>query len=207
MDVLVLSETKIVDSFPLNQFLIEGFGIPFRVDRNAHGGGLIVYIREEIPCKELNRRNLPKDIEGIFIELNINRNKWFLMGGYNPSKDSISYFLSHISKIMDANLSDYENIILIGDFNAVNSDAALTDFCSMYNLKNLITEPTCYKNAENPTSIDVILTNRFRSFRESRTIETGLSDYHKMIYTILKLDIKKKDPLLINDRSYKHFDD
>ena len=207
MDVLVLSETKIDDSFPLNQFLIEGFGIPFRVDRNAHGGGLIVYIREEIPCKELNRRNIPKDIEGIFIELNINRNKWFLMGGCNPSKDSISYFLSHISKVMDANLSDYENIILIGDFNAVNSDVALTDFCSMYNLKNLITEPTCYKNAENPTSIDVILTNRFRSFRESRTIETALSDYHKMIYTILKLDIKKKDPLLINYRSYKHFDD
>ena len=108
---------------------------------------------------------------------------------------------------MDANLSDYENIILIGDFNAVNSDVAFSDFCSMYNLKNLITEPTCYKNAENPTSINVILTNRFKSFRESRTIETGLSDYHKMIYTILKLDIKKKDPLLINYCSYKHFDD
>ena len=46
MDVLVLSETKIDDSFPLNQFLIEGFGIPFRVDRNAHGGGLIVYISQ-----------------------------------------------------------------------------------------------------------------------------------------------------------------
>ena len=84
------------------------------MDRNAHGG-LIVYIREEIPCMELNMLNLPKDIEGIFIELNINRNKWFLMGGYNPSKDSISYFLGLISKVMDANLSDYENIILIGD--------------------------------------------------------------------------------------------
>ena len=76
-----------------------------------------------------------------------------------------------------------------------------SDFCSMYNLKNLITEPTCYKNAENPTLIDVILTNRFRSFRESRTIATGLSDYHKMIYTILKFDIYKKDPLLLNYRS------
>ena len=207
IDVLVISETKIDESFPLNQFLIEGFATPFRADRNSHGGGIIIYIREGIPCKELKRLNLPKDIEGIFIELNINKSKWFLMGGYNPSKDSISYFLNHIGKVMDANLSDYENIILIGDFNAVSSDIALREFCSMYNLKNIITEPTCYKNPDNPSSIDVILTNRPRSFQESMTLETGLSDFHKIICTVLKSDFKKKDPILVNYRSYKHFDD
>ena len=39
------------------------------------------------------------------------------------------------------------------------------------------------------------------------TLETGLSDFHKMICTVLKSDFKKKDPILVNYRSYKHFDD
>ena len=207
IDILVIGETKIDESFPLNQFLIDGFAAPFRADRNSHGGGIIIYIREDIPCKELRKNNLPTDIEGIFIELNINRSKWFLMGGYNPNKESISYFLSNVSKVIDANLSNYENFIIIGDFNAVGTDSALNEFCAMYNLKNLISEPTCYKNADNPTLIDMILTNRARSFQNSMTIETGLSDYHKMIYTVLKLDFKKKDPLLVNYRSYKNFDE
>ena len=99
--------------------------------------------------------------------LNLKNSKWLLMGGYNPHKDIISYFLSHISKVIDANLFNYENLILLGDFNAVDSDLSLTDFCELYNLKNLIIEPTCYKNPKNPSLIDIILTN-CRIQRQSR---------------------------------------
>ena len=53
IDVLVISETKIDESFPSNQFLIEGFSTPFRADRNCHGGGLLLYAREGIPCKTI----------------------------------------------------------------------------------------------------------------------------------------------------------
>ena len=62
----------------------------------------------------------------------------------------------------------------------------MKDFCETYNLKNLIKEPTCYKNAQNPTSIDLILTNRIHSFQHSDVIETGLSDFHKMTVTVPK---------------------
>ena len=51
IDVLVLSETKLDDTYMLNQFQIEGFSTPFRADRNAHGGGLLIYVRDEIPVK------------------------------------------------------------------------------------------------------------------------------------------------------------
>ena len=50
------------------------------------------YVREDIPCRELKSQILPGDTECIFIELNIRRNKWLLMGGYNPKKESIFYF-------------------------------------------------------------------------------------------------------------------
>ena len=39
VDVLMISETKIDDSFPVGQFLIEGFCTPYRLDRNSKGGG------------------------------------------------------------------------------------------------------------------------------------------------------------------------
>ena len=45
LDVLMITETKLDDSFPEQQFHIEGFNIPFRLDRNRHGGGLLLYVR------------------------------------------------------------------------------------------------------------------------------------------------------------------
>ena len=69
----------------------------------------------------------------------------------------------------------------------------MKDFCETYNLENLITEPTCIKNPDNPSSIDVILTNRADSFQNSMTIETGLSDHHKMTTSVLKIYFKKKE--------------
>ena len=77
----------------------------------------------------------------------------------------------------------------------------------MYTLENLINDPTCYKNPNNPSLIDIILTNRKRSFQYSKTIETGLSDHHKMIITVLKTEFIKKDPIQINYRNYKYFDE
>ena len=163
---LVLSETKLDDTYLSNQFQIEGFSLHFRADRNDHGGGLLIYVRDEILCKILTNQDLPSNVEAIFIELNLKNSKWLLMSDYNPHKDSSSYFLSHISKVIDANLYNYENFILLGDCNAVDSDLSLTDFCELYNLKNLKAEPTCYKNPNNPSLVKLprFKDNRDRAF-------------------------------------------
>ena len=65
----------------------------------------------------------------------------------------------------------------------------MNDFCETYNLENLIKEPTCFKNPNNPSSIDVTLTNRKNSFQNSMTIETGLRDHHKLTISVLKTKI------------------
>ena len=67
VDILVLTETKIDSSFLNQQFHIEGFCLPYRLNRNKHGRGVSVYIREDIPSKILKKTILPNDIEGIFI--------------------------------------------------------------------------------------------------------------------------------------------
>ena len=85
------------------------------------------------------------------------------------------------------------------------NEEAMKDFCELYDFENLINEPTCYKNAKNPSSIDVILTNSKNCFQNSSALETGLSDCHKLVVTVLKTYIKKKDPTRISHRSYKNF--
>ena len=102
IDILIVSETKIDDSLTNNQFMISGYSMPFREDRNSHGGGLLIYVREDIPCKRLKANLALGDIECIFLDLNIRNNKWFLMGGgCNPKTDSISYFLHHIGEVIE----------------------------------------------------------------------------------------------------------
>ena len=55
LDVII--ETKLYKSFPTRQFLMDGFTQPFRMDRDRHGGGLMVYVREDIPSKKLDKHN------------------------------------------------------------------------------------------------------------------------------------------------------
>ena len=50
----MVSETKIDNTFPESQFLIEGFLTPYRLDRTAKGGGILLFIRQDIPSKYIN---------------------------------------------------------------------------------------------------------------------------------------------------------
>ena len=71
VDLLMLSETKIDDSFPKGQFLIKGFGDPFRIDRNVNGGGILFYVRKDIPEKLLSVETLP--IESFYVKINLRK--------------------------------------------------------------------------------------------------------------------------------------
>ena len=52
-DILIINETKLDASFPVNQFFINGFSTPYRLDRNRNEGGIIIYVRENISRKML----------------------------------------------------------------------------------------------------------------------------------------------------------
>ena len=68
-------------------------------------------------------------------------------------------------------------------------------------------EPTCYKNPENPNCIDLFLTNWPRSFHNTCLYETGLSDFHKLVVTILRTSFEPLPPKIIKYRNYKNFDE
>ena len=180
IDILLISETKIDSSFPTVQFHIDGYTI-HRRDRNENGGGLLLYVREDVPSTLLKTDS---EIEAFYVELNVRKKKWLLYCSYNPSKNSITNHLAEIGKNNDLFSSKYENFILLGDFNSEPSEQPMSDFCHAYNCQNIIKDKTCFKNPHKPSCIDLFITNRPKSFQNSMVIETGLSDFHKMSLTV-----------------------
>ena len=160
----MISETKIDESFPLSQFMIDGFSMPYRRDRNDHGCGILVYFRNNITSKLLKIENLPSDIEAIFIEMNIKSKKYLLCCTYNPNKSLIENHLRQLQKQLEAFSERYEHFLIMGDFNADVSDPSMTSFCTLFKRKSIVKEPTCYKVPENPSCIDSFSTNCPRSF-------------------------------------------
>ena len=81
----------------------------------------------------------------------------------------------------------------------------MKDFCQICGCKNIVKDKTCFKNPINPPCIDLIITNRPKSFQESEVIETGLSVFHKMSLTVMKVFYNKQKPKIIQYRNYKGF--
>ena len=139
IDILMISETKFDSSFPNGQFQIHGYSEPYRFDRNVNGGGMLVFIQEDIPIKLIDSQ---MKVKWFFIEVNLRPKKWLFFCSYNPKYSQISHHLKEISKNLDVLTSKYDNIILMADFDAEPADTVVSDFCEIYNLKNIIRAKT-----------------------------------------------------------------
>ena len=167
MDILLISETELNDSFPLAQIRLDWFSKRYRLDRCSNGGGILLYIRDDIP-------------HAVFqIQIKL---KLFLLRLISGKRNGQSMpptiaikVTSHTIWVEDY-IANYDNILLLGDFNSEISEPCLNDFCEIYNLKNLAKEPACYENPDNPSCIDLFL---------------GVSDFHKLVVTVLKIFYKK----------------
>ena len=79
--------------------------------------------------------------------------------------------------------------MLVGDFNPEKSEPRLLQFLfemSAKKKKNVIKEPTCFKSLSNTTSIDLAIRNSSSNFQNTEAILTGLTDFDKMVVSVLK---------------------
>ena len=76
-----------------------------------------------------------------------------------------------------------------------------------YNVKNNVKVflDTCFKNALNPSCIDLFIKNSPLSFQNAIAVSIGLSDFHKMVITVMKMSFKIHSPTKRHDRDYKYF--
>ena len=136
----------------------------------------------------------------------LRKRKWFPNCSYNPRQNLISNHLEYLNRLIDKHSSSFDNFIFIGDFNASTNHNSMINFCDLNGLRNLINAPTCYKNFDNPISIDLIPTNRPSFFQRSAVFETGLSDFHLLTITEFKRNFQNREPKIIKYRDYKNFD-
>ena len=113
VDILLISETKLDDSFLSGQFKICGFSMPYQYDRDSMGDGLLLFIRDY---------EFITNIENLSVQINFRKRKWFFNGSYNPHKNKIS---SHLNCLNDprknkiSNHVNYLNLVCI-KYNKVN---------------------------------------------------------------------------------------
>lgn len=82
-----------------------------------------------------------------------------------------------------------------------SSNAIFKSFLDSSNLTNLIKNNTCFKGQR--SSVDLTITSRKFLFKYTSSYETGLSDHHYMIYTMLKFSLMYIEPKQLNYRELK----
>ena len=118
---------------------------------------------------------------------------------------STNDFLEEIGFALDK-YSSYDKVLLAGDFNIDKEEEILQEFLFEQNMNNIVKDNTCYKSIENPSCIDLFLTSSPQCFQNTTTIATGLSDFHKMVVTVMKTTFPKAGPTILYYRDYKNFD-
>ena len=207
VDYFTISETKIDSSFPNAQFQIEGYSI-FRQDKSSTSGGLLTYIRSDLPHRRLPLcENNSEGVESLCLEVTIGKSKTVICTIYKNPKVSNATFQNILCKIIDNVLQVSSDFVLIGDMNCCpNKSTLISDVCDVYNLKNLIKDPTCHKGNVS-TLLDVILVSNYRRYAGVLNCACELSDCHNFVGAATKRFAPSQKPRRIYYRSFKHFND
>ena len=165
----------------------------------------MIFVNEDISSKLVSKHTLPDDIEGMLIEIKLRKTKWLILWTYHPPNQPDDYFFKAAGNVLDRYLKSYEKFLLLGDFNTEDIKPILSEFLEQYEAKSIMKNKTCFKNPDRPTCIDLFSTNSSHSFQNTMTITIGLSDFHKMVITVLKSSFIKLKARETYYRDYKNF--
>lgn len=182
LDYLCLTETWLTPTTPLAMFNVPGFKI-YRKDRQSgRGGGVMVYVKENIKTEELPL--ITDNLECIGIKMILSPEMHFnVIVVYRPptAKDC---FINSLSDI----LKQYSNkeLIVMGDFNLDWLNKArrkkLKDIASSLHMTQMINSPTRITQSSR-TLLDLIFTNKPDRITKTYNLLTGLSDHNMTLIT------------------------
>ena len=192
-DILAINESKIDESIPDNEISIPGYNL-IRKDRNRAGGGVVLYIRDNIPFSD--RKDLvPSSLEMVCAEINRPHSKSFLVcTWYRPPNSDMDLF-NECEIFFQRCDADSRELILVGDLNCDVSKVSLDPhtrqlifLCSLYQIDQLIDKPTRVTDTS-ATLIDLVWTNVKENIHASGIIHLGTSD-QSLIYAVRKFVLK-----------------
>ena len=151
--------------------------------------------------------------ETFCLKFTFSKKKWCVLFIYRPRQNNNkASFFNEISITLNQITNKYENFIIMGDLNIDTADKTkdtcnyLSDLCDTFSFTNIINGKTCFK-AQKATSIDVLITNRPRSFHKTCIFETGFSNHHKLILSVFPSYFIRIPPKIIEYRNYKKFNE
>jgi len=213
-DVLAIMETKINDTVCSSELAISGYDL-HRRDRSRNGGGVAVYLNNQLPYSMLDP-SLPPSSETLWVKISLPCTRPVLLGVVYRSqieKDFNKTFSNILHELLEP-LNQGRNpceIVCIGDFNHDQFKTNSSDWkefeqtMSNFRMKQMITKPTRV-TINSSTCIDHVWTNRPQMYGNNGVVVTTFSD-HRMIFTGRKGVRPKRESKIIEARSFRKFDE
>lgn len=190
--IVCCSETHLAADVDTNDLIIEGFDDPIRKDRTRNGGGIIVYMSSHLKYKRRNELESPL-IENIWVQIKLKSFDIIICCYYRSDFTvSQSIFITEMQASIEQALDLTPYIVLVGDINIdfLNmQNTQLRDCLSLFNLTNVIEEPT--RVTENSsTLIDPIIVSDNCKVLDSGTMDVDeyVSD-HKATYVSVEINM------------------
>lgn len=145
----------------------------FRLDWDCNGGRIMTSVCEDIRAKLLSAEVNPT--ESMIFKLSFhfkNDPQIFIV---IPVEITFPVMQKTFRKRWYLYSAHYDNLLLLGDFNVSFWNPVMEDICTSYGFKSLIAGPTYFKNSDNSSCIDMILTNTPYIFQHYFVLETGLT--------------------------------
>ncbi|KAL1396538.1 hypothetical protein pipiens_002661, partial [Culex pipiens pipiens] len=207
--IACFTETWLTTKNTDRSIAIPGFAF-LRCDRKyCRGGGIVIYYKEHVGCKEVFRieptEQSADKTECLACELRFGSEKVLLVAVYNPPGNDCTDILA---EKLDALIGSFEYVVLIGDFNTdlrkpSNERARLESLMSTFALVSVGEEPTFY-HRHGCSQLDLLLSSCCEKvLRFSQVAFPGLST-HDLIFGSLDFDVLP--PVRSNTyRDYVHF--
>ena len=171
LDILAINESKLDQTDTNNSVALSGYNLERR-DRDKHGGGVCVYLRNSI---NYNRRTDLEDsnLEMIVLEISKPNSKPFLITTwYRPPKSSLELFEKFEIFLKNVD-GKFKEIYILGDLNCnfrsnppENHTKHIVNIMINYQLTQLITHSKRVSSNSN-SLIDVFITNSSESIISS----------------------------------------
>lgn len=209
LDVIAFTESKIDTSFPDSQFYISNYNL-YRADRSQNGGGILCYVRSHIPHRQRSDIAICRNnIESVIIDICNKTYRCFMIFVYRSPSTPVEILREVLTSMLDKCYRECDTIYILGDLNVnfLNPNHDLRDLLCSYGLSNVVKQATCFKSINNPTSIDVILTNKPKTIYKHLNTCVGISDFHNLICAATRVDAPVHTKKKILYRSFKKFNE
>ena len=188
-DVICIVESWLSSDIDNTELSIPDFTI-FRRDRSRHGGGIIVFVRNSLPCTVLPFEPptlLHTPLEFLPLCIEFCKHNFCISVFYRPPSSDVAYFDDFCNAVESLDIVKYSNFILLGDFNidfyntGHHMMSRLTNFCNSLMLTQVVEEPTHISGstAGNQTLINLIFLSHPQLFKQCHVAPPlGTSDHN-----------------------------